>query len=66
SSYKDVMKGSKNHPVVVPAKPEKSELIRRVNGESTPQMPLSAPALSDSDISTLEKWIRAGAPGPGE
>lgn len=66
SSYQDVMKGSKNHPVVVPGKPEESELIKRVKGESTPQMPIGAPALSDSDISTLEKWILAGAPGPGD
>ena len=64
SSYQDVMKGSKDHPVVIPGKPEASELIKRVKGESTPQMPMGGSALSDSDIRTLEKWIHAGALGP--
>ncbi|MBS3732001.1 MAG: hypothetical protein KGY42_03755 [Desulfobacterales bacterium] len=64
TSYQEVMKGSKHHPVVIPGKPGQSELIRRVKGLSTPQMPLSAPALPESDIRTLENWVKAEAPGP--
>lgn len=64
TSYQEVLKGSNHDPVVIPGKPMESELIRRVKGLSTPQMPLAGPALPDSDIRTLEKWIKTGAPGP--
>ncbi|MFP4226731.1 MAG: hypothetical protein ACLFRF_08370 [Desulfobacterales bacterium] len=58
------MKGGQNGPVVVSSKPGKSELIRRVKGTSTPQMPLADPALTESAIRILEKWIAAGASAP--
>lgn len=64
TSYQNVMAGGQHGPAVIAGKPEKSELIKRVKGLSEPQMPLGAPALSDSDIRSLEKWIRIGAPGP--
>lgn len=64
SSYKDIMQGSRNGPVVVAGKPGKSELIKRVKGLSVPQMPPSGPALSPGDIRILEKWVHAEAPGP--
>jgi len=63
-SYQKLVQGNENTPVVVPGKPGTSELIKRVKGLSTPKMPLSGPALSENDIQTLEKWVRAGAPGP--
>ncbi|MDZ7831491.1 MAG: c-type cytochrome domain-containing protein [Desulfobacterales bacterium] len=64
TSYENVMNGGQNGPVVVSGKPGKSELIRRARGISTPQMPLAGPALAESAIRTLEKWIAAGAPAP--
>jgi len=66
TSYENVMKGGQNGAVVISGKPGKSELIRRVRGISTPQMPLAGPALTQSAIGTLEKWIAAGAPAPAK
>ena len=64
TSYINVMEGSQTGPVVVPGNPGESELIKRVKGISTPQMPLAGAALSDNDIQALEKWIHDGALGP--
>ena len=64
TSYENVMKGGQNGAVVISGKPGESELIKRVRGISTPQMPLAGPALTESAIRTLEKWIAAGAPAP--
>lgn len=64
STYQGVMQGGQNGAVVVPGKPEESELLIRVKGLSKPQMPPAGPGLSDSDIRTLEKWIHIEAPGP--
>lgn len=64
-SYDNVMKGSKGGPVVVPGKPEKSELVLRVNGRKEPRMPMAGPPwLSNDEIKTIESWIAAGAKGP--
>ncbi|MFP5213227.1 MAG: c-type cytochrome domain-containing protein [Acidobacteriota bacterium] len=61
-SYEGVMAGAKNNePVVIPKNPAKSELLLRVQGKIKPKMPLNAPALSDEQIKTIEKWIEAGA-----
>ncbi len=51
-----------NEAVVAPGKPQESELIRRVKGITTPQMPPNRPPLSATQISILEHWIKAGAP----
>jgi mono/diheme cytochrome c family protein len=48
--------------VVVPGKPEASELIRRVKGLAQPRMPLDGPPwLSETQIALLEDWVRGGA-----
>jgi mono/diheme cytochrome c family protein len=43
--------------------PSGSELIRRVQGESQPRMPLTGPPfLSEEEIALLEAWVQAGMP----
>lgn len=64
-TYSDIMEGSQNGLMVIAGSPGESELIKRVKGIKGPRMPLSGPALSGSDINAIEKWIQAGAPGPG-
>lgn len=64
STYADVMKGANGEPVVVPGKPKESELMKRVRGISTPQMPYHSPPLPEVDMALLELWIAEGAPGP--
>jgi uncharacterized membrane protein len=64
-NYGNVMKGGKDGPVVVPGKPEKSELVLRVKGTREPRMPIAGPPwLSDEEVKTIESWISAGAKGP--
>ena len=63
-SHASLMRGSSRGPVVQPGKPGESELLRRVRGQSQPRMPLTGPPwLSDAQVSTLEQWVAAGAPG---
>jgi hypothetical protein len=60
--HKSMMKGSKRGPVIVPGKPESSELIRRLNGQTEPRMPFTGPPwLSDDEVATIEQWISGGA-----
>jgi mono/diheme cytochrome c family protein len=62
-SYAAVMKGSKNRRVVRPGEPDRSELVKRLRGESVPRMPMTGPPwLSDEAVARIEKWIAAGAP----
>jgi hypothetical protein len=62
-SYASLMKGSNRGPGVIPGDPSKSELIRRVTGQSEPRMPYTGPPwLTDEEVQTLERWIAAGAP----
>ena len=61
-SYAGLNKGGKNGPVLVPADPGKSELVRRLKGLSEPRMPYTGPPwLTDEETSTIEAWIVAGA-----
>ena len=63
-TYENLMKGSRNGPVVVPGAPEKSELILRVNGSREPRMPIGGPPwLTDEAVKVLGSWIAAGAMG---
>ncbi|MFQ5605023.1 MAG: c-type cytochrome domain-containing protein [bacterium] len=62
TSYEYILKGSENGAVVVAGNPQKSELIKRVTGESQPRMPLYGPPwLTEEEITLLKKWIAAGA-----
>src|SRR6266536_5138948 len=50
---------------ILPGKPESSEILLRVRtADPRKRMPLGQPALSNAEIATLEKWIRAGASWP--
>lgn len=61
-SYENLMKGSKDGPVVIPGDPGKSELILRVKGSREPRMPIGGPPwLTDEAVKVLEDWIAAGA-----
>ena len=63
ASYKGLMKGGKDGPVVKSGEPVKSELFRRIKGLSEPRMPYGGPPwLSEEETATIEQWIAAGAP----
>lgn len=60
-----VMSGGKDGPVIVPGKPQGSELIRRINLPVDDEhfMPAQGkPPLSDHEKQLIEWWIAAGAP----
>ncbi len=66
-SYDGVMNGSFMGAVVSPGDPAGSEIIRRLRGLSTPQMPLDGPPfLDDAQIALVENWIAAGAEQDGD
>ncbi len=56
------MKGGSGGPIVVPGKPDESELLAAVKYESY-EMPPSAP-LPDEQIAILETWVKNGAYWP--
>ncbi|GAB4530949.1 MAG: hypothetical protein Fur0018_18510 [Anaerolineales bacterium] len=61
--YEHVLAGGTYRPVIVPGKPEESELIHRIRGEAIPRMPFDGPPfLSDEQIALIEAWVAAGAP----
>jgi hypothetical protein len=57
-------KGESGKPVVVPGKPEESEMIARVITDDPDDLmpqPDHGPRLSDKDVETLRQWIAEGA-----
>ena len=61
TSYDEIMKGSKNGPVVISGNPAGSELIKRLKGQKQPQMPRNGPPfLTDEEIAKFENWIAGG------
>lgn len=61
-SYRDIMAGAEDGPVIVPGSPDKSELVRRIKGISKPRMPKDGPPwLSENEMALIEKWIAADA-----
>ncbi len=61
-----LLAGGRNGPVVVAGRPEASELMRRLTGESAPRMPMTGPPfLPDDQIARFGQWIAAGLP-PGD
>ena len=47
---------------VIPGNPGASELVRRIRGQSRPQMPFDGPPyLEDDEIRLIEDWITQGA-----
>jgi mono/diheme cytochrome c family protein len=69
STFQKLRAGGASGPVIVPGKPEESEYVLRIKGESDgPKMPPGDRDLAPATIAQIEEWIRAGArldPGPG-
>ena len=49
--------GARHGPAIVPGHPEQSVLIRVLEGDLTPSMPLGAARLPGGKIRAIEKWI---------
>jgi len=66
STRAGMMKGGKDGAVIVPGDPAKSLLVKgiRHEGPAKPMPPKSK--ISDADIATVERWIRAGAVMPAD
>jgi mono/diheme cytochrome c family protein len=58
-------KGGHDGPVLVPGDPAKSLLVRLIRHEGPADgprpMPPKSPKISDEDIATVERWVKAGA-----
>ncbi|MES2458710.1 MAG: DUF1549 domain-containing protein [Bacteroidota bacterium] len=59
-------KGGESGPVIIPGKPERSELMRRITLPSNHKeaMPTKGKKLKDQDIDMIRFWISKGAPWP--
>ena len=65
STRKGMMKGGKDGMVVVAGDPGRSLLVQGIRHEGRAKpMPEKDSKLSDADIATVERWIRAGAAMP--
>ncbi|MBF9058572.1 hypothetical protein HKCCSP123_05195 [Rhodobacterales bacterium HKCCSP123] len=60
--YDAALAGSDRGPVLLSGDAARSELMRRLLGESTPRMPFLSRALPDDQIAVIEAWIIAGMP----
>lgn len=59
------LRGGDSGPVIVPAKAESSELLRRIQSEDpNDRMPPKGPPLSAAEIKSVQAWIEAGAVWP--
>jgi cytochrome c len=60
-----MLKGGHEGPVLIPGDPANSLLVRLIRHEGPQKdpmpMPPKQPKLSDADISTVERWVKAGA-----
>jgi dipeptidyl aminopeptidase/acylaminoacyl peptidase len=63
-SYATLMKGGRHGQDIVPHDASASRIMKMLNGEIEPQMPLEADPLAASDIALIKKWIDLGAEGP--
>lgn len=61
SSHDAALAGGWGGPVLV-AGDAASPLLRRIRGETLPQMPLSAPPLTAAEIAQVTDWVMAGMP----
>ncbi len=63
-----MLKGGHDGSVLVPGDPAKSLLVRLIRHEGPANdpmpMPPKRPKLSDADIATVERWVKAGAMMP--
>jgi len=63
-SYDSLMRGGKHGQVILPHDAKASRMIRMIEGEDDPQMPLESDPLLPAQVAILKAWIDAGAPGP--
>jgi cytochrome c len=60
-----MLKGGHEGPVLIPGDPTNSLLMRLIRHEGPSKdpmpMPPKQPKLSDTDIATVERWVKAGA-----
>src|SRR5436190_22824736 len=61
ATYQDVLNGGRSGAVLRPGNGSASLIIQRIMGAPEPRMPVGGPALSESEISTIRKWIDGGA-----
>ncbi len=62
STFASLKKGTPDHKVIAPGKPDESSLILRIKGEETPRMPQGGnQVLSPPTIAKIEQWVKAGA-----
>ncbi len=62
ANFQKLMSGSAKRKVIVAGKPDESELILRIRGESEgPKMPPGQANLAPESIAKIEEWIKAGA-----
>ncbi len=67
STRAGMMKGGKDGPVIVSGDPASSRLVKGIRREPPVKpMPPKGSKLSDADIATIERWIRAGAVMPAD
>jgi hypothetical protein len=64
-SRADILQGGDEGPAIVPGKPDASLIIKAVRYQSKLQMPPSG-KLTDRQIENLERWVKMGAPWPGD
>ena len=63
STYQGLMKGTKYGPMVIPGRPESSNLMRLLDWKVSPEirMPHGKKKLSTCDRDAIRTWIRQGA-----
>ena len=59
---KGLLAGGETEPAVVPGKADKSLLVRLIEHQDEPAMPVDRPRLSKSSIKAIRDWIDNGAP----
>lgn len=61
-TYEGAIAGGQNGAVLLRGDAERSELIRRLRGESLPRMPFLSYPLPDDEIEIIMHWVDAGLP----
>ena len=61
-SYSAAVAGSTKGPVLLSGDADRSELIRRLRGQSKPRMPFLSYPLPDDQINLIVRWVDAGLP----
>jgi hypothetical protein len=56
------MAGAQSGPVIIPGKPDESELVRRIRGVDQQRMPFGKHPLAESEIELIIRWVQQGAP----